>query len=64
MRRQGVEVDVIARVAGNDDLDMAMRYENFGASLAKDAVNKLDSLWLDPEKLHGVSVQSGNETVN
>jgi len=63
MRRQGVEVDVIARVAGNDDLDMAMRYENF-ASLAKDAVNKLDSLWVEPEKLHGVTVQSGNETVN
>jgi hypothetical protein len=64
MRKQGLEVDVIARIAGNDDLNMAMRYENFGASLTKDAVAKLDELWSNPQKLHGVTVQSGNEIVN
>jgi len=58
MRKQGIPPDVTARVAGNDDLGTIMRrYENFGASLGKQAVGTLDALW-SPKILHGVT---GNE---
>ena len=60
LRLQGADIHTVAQVLGHKDLRMAMRYQHLSPEYLGAAMNRLDSVFLEPEKLAARS-ESGNE---
>jgi len=62
LRLQGADIHTVATILGHKDLRMAMRYQHLSPEYLGAAMNRLDSVFVEPKKLAAKS-ESGEDQI-